>query len=602
MGTCVQCRNCVSEIIITVLPNLCEEEAGRLQAAVPNYRMPLLVRGGPNRRRPAFQNFKKNRPPNYSKALPPGPPVSPYLRSSSSVYSWTTESCSQLSTSSITDFSSPPTPENPISIPIDSKLSQRLPSHLKTLSITTRFGLLPEKDEETCSPSSIEVDHSSPLTTHYSKLWSDNSPLSPLASQLLGPFDPQIPHGEDVCANSYQVSSLRRAEPDTAGNIEENTDSALSSIYQHYFPEEYEGKAGPPLEHAEDDSSRDKGDQDWNSILVPAQLSRANQHRELYSRNLDDVHQMRIGYDSLILAPSKKISVKKTEKITRSSRTISQKQGLSIMVRNENQKDSITYVERQPAALIRSSDGKQPEELPRKVPFSLHHSFSTDFREHSPPHNRPGRHARSSPVIPSSPGHVNESVAQRHFSEAIRQETQGQRANIVVEKKLRLLETISESPVSEIEGYASHSSTKTLFSNTTGIWQIPESSNSSAVDHLSIERHPITVPISPSSLATVSPLREEPGQRYFQYESRFSMDSLSLSSGKSSPSFLTKIFHHKSPNPQIRDDERRSLRPMILDIALDIKRRKNRNKRSRELKNSIKFVRQVDPREVFREG
>ena len=46
------------------------------------------------------------------------------------------------------------------------------------------------------------------------------------------------------------------------------------------------------------------------------------------------------------------------------------------------------------------------------------------------------------------------------------------------------------------------------------------------------------------------------------------------------------------------DDDRKSMRPAILDKALDAIRERERTKRRKDLKSQIKFVGQVDPEKV----
>jgi len=168
---------------------------------------------------------------NYFKALPPDPPLSPHLRRSSSIYSLATGL-----TPCEVDFPAP------LTVPKQKSRPVYQPLLLQPLLVPLPPNPIDTNINEPYSPSSIQAEPSTPPMTPYedafSELWSNSSLPVPVACRLSRPFAPRIPHKQrDIIEEGLPN---RFISPKRAGNTEEDTAIALSSIYQYYFAEEGE--------------------------------------------------------------------------------------------------------------------------------------------------------------------------------------------------------------------------------------------------------------------------------------------------------------------------------------------------------------------------
>jgi hypothetical protein len=496
-----------------------------------------LTRGGQNRRRPGFQNFVRTSAPNYSKPLPPDPPVSLSSRRSSSVYSQVTNAFGlRLSIPPLTDFPPKITPKNPFSTLLDATISQPLSPSLpstcshRTLSVSTQ------------SPSSIDVGPSTPATTHYNytpRLWSGGSPVSPLQTQFSGSCSQKVlyhqcePNSKACLHTSFNqkvysspgyVPSLARRMPDGGSNNRHSTDSDLSSIYQLYIAGECHGEVSSLQGQPRDETLRDGGNQDQKSRLTVSLLSQVNRNEGPHPGNMGGVHVFRT--DHILARPV-------PPNIPRPSCTAPQNPGLLVDMKTSTQQESMFCVERQQATPTRGSRGRQLKET------FLHQSSSTDTSD-------PSRR-------------VNESAFSRRMSRRSIKDLWQQQAHAPIETVSRLLPAFSRNPVSPLESYTAGLYINSVPNNAPRTWQNPGSSNTLPTDSQSIIGCPNTALRNAHFSTDVPPPPNNPGKIHaedYVGESRFSVSTLADPESKATRGtlrtlqdsllFLSKILPYSS--------------------------------------------------------
>lgn len=226
--------------------------------------------------------------PNYSKALPPTPPVYSYPKRSSSVYSQGTELCHpQPSTPILAAFTlrpildksnqrSPPPP--PPRFPYKKLSITRLPQGDSTAIIQTQRPLLlgPSSTIYRASPPSLtEVEIFPPTKTRrrqvYSGFWLDSTLPTTIGPRLLEPFDPELLCRQNdsdrearacgrsttpTCASLKHIIPSVGSVPGNIGSADKDTAVILSSVYQYYLTDEFEGEPGQLQKQGEDKSSQ----------------------------------------------------------------------------------------------------------------------------------------------------------------------------------------------------------------------------------------------------------------------------------------------------------------------------------------------------------
>jgi hypothetical protein len=560
----------------------------------------MTPRGHPDSCRLAF-------PPNYSKALPPNPPVYPYLKRSSSVYSQGTELCRLQPLIPIpVDFATRPIidesiqPSAPSLIPRHShkKLSTtRLPQGNSIETIQTQRPLSkpiqqplllgPSSSTYRVSPPSpSEVEMSSPTRARryrvYSGFWLDNILPAPIGPRLLEPFDPQV-----LCKQNDSVREARaygeyntrtrtglkygipprRSTPGIVGNTDEDTAVALSLVYQHYLTDDFEGEPGGLQKQTEDTSSRVKAE------------------KELHPQNLDG----RPGIETSQRLPRptllERVPIAESAHFTHLSRITSQKQRPSLRAKTLDPKEGTVPTEpQQPSTPLQTPYGKRPKVMPRSGP-SMHH-YSSLTMERKDPTSPGGLPERPRSTVYTFPVHVEDAAAQRHASGRVTERAQLHKAHVMADDAARRSTRGSESPVLALEGQTPYAA-RALSDNRARAWLDLEHSNASAPDFLSVERRPVTVPRESNSRYGVLPLQAELDHMLCRggvCKSRFSVDSLykprvgalqqppTSFSRSALPSFLTRILPYKGPNLQGRREGRQCPKFMPVDISPDPKR------------------------------
>jgi len=498
-----------------------------------------------------MRNSIRKCPPNYSKALPPDPPVPSYSRQSSSIYSQATGTYSLY-------LPLPLAPKNsslsaPSSETSRQLLSALLPNpSLQGLSTTTNPVLLHEHgNKAVCnqypnpvsrqlqrplapgpfentyrvhSPLLIETEPCAPMTTQddhvYVEPWPTDSVLALVGARLEGPFDPKIPHKgfHGSCPSSSSsgfagnVPQSRNHALSTKGvtldvDTEEEIASALCSLYQSYFTETHEVKAISPRNRLGGGSPEHQNDSDRSSRLAPAPSSLADLRQELHSAGPGDRHCFPTGRGLTVAAPATGVSIEKKKPTPLYRR------------------DGRACVSLQADLLDQACYGKRVKTWPETRPFIRYRSCLAGFEDDVLPEVSP---RAFSTALLGSPPHTNISLIKRRNRVRIVGRTRPRKANVSVQEVPRSLPGVPKGLSSALEGYASHSiGTRPGTLGRTSLNS--EYSKLPVLNTPSVERRPATVPGSSNPCATARSLHveiEHTYNPYGNYKSRFSIDSL----------------------------------------------------------------------------